>query len=119
MIYSGRYCTAPPRRNAHESDDWYQQRRANWYHGCQRDIATALTADNRSRCKDDLQRGHGDFWDKFIIYAGTLGPIGWDIGSNQNQGYEAACNQQATQLLLQSNKKKTEDDISCHQRYGR
>jgi len=89
-----------------------------WLAECQRSIATGLTADNRSRCKDDLQRGHGDFWDKLVINAGPLGSWGWDVGTNKDQGFEAACTQQVNQRLLESNKKKVDADISCHEKYG-
>src|SRR5262249_55567608 len=116
--YYRRYCTARPRPHAHESDDSFQVRYTLWLAECQRSIATGLTADNRSRCKDDLQRGHGDFWDKLVINAGPLGSWGWDVGTNKDQGFEAACTQQVNLRLLESNKKKVDADISCHEKYG-
>jgi hypothetical protein len=114
--YSGRYCTARPRLNARESEEHYQSRYDEWHRACQDDIAVSMTADERSRCVEDLRRGSGDFWNKFIIHAGPLGSFGWDIGNNQDQGFEAACKQQTTQLLLESNKKKTDDDVRCRQK---
>jgi hypothetical protein len=116
--YSSDFCERPPRRSARESEDHYWRRYDEWHRGCQQSIAASLTARDRSRCLEDLRRGSGDFWNKFIIHAGPLGSFGWDIGNNQDQGFEAACNQQTNQLLLDSNKKKTEDDISCQQKYG-
>jgi hypothetical protein len=124
VLYSGRYCTAEPTPNpggrgrAEETDAHFQQRLHDWRLTCVRDIATSLTADKRSRCAEDLRRGSGDYWDKFLIYAGSLGTFGWDVGTNHDQGYEAACTQQTNQMLLDSNKKKVQDDIDCKRRFG-
>jgi hypothetical protein len=112
-----RYCTARPRYNDRESEDTNNRRQAAWYVGCQHDIATAETADQRGKCVENLRDGNGDYWGKFIIHAGKLGDFGWDIGNNQDQGFDKACAQQTVKLLIESNNRKVAEDAECRRKY--
>jgi hypothetical protein len=116
--WSSDFCEQRPRRNARESDDNYDRRVNAWHSGCMNTIAASLTAVDLGRCVDQLRGGSGSYWDKFIIHAGSLGSFGWDVGANHDQGFEAACAQQTTRQLIESNNKKVQDDIECRRRFG-
>jgi len=121
--YAGRYCTAVPTpiqgngRRGEESDAQFQHRLSDSHARCEHDIATSLTADNRSKCVEDLREGDGYYWPKFLLHAGPGGDFGWEVGADHDQGFEKFCAQETTKALLASNSQKVQDDIECRRRF--
>src|SRR5207247_6873545 len=88
-----------------------ESRQNAWHTGCVRDIASRLSADRRSGCVDDLEKGAGgEWWNKVQVSAGPAGTWGWDLGRNRDQGFEAACDAQTQAAILRSNQQKSDDD---------